>query len=190
MDTMAGVPHWQPQEPPNRQEMSDEITPSQEPTPVEPLRDLHPRWGISTVTLKSDHTFHDSQVNPNQTLTSFSIKDIAIPEKSLYPGELCASSLTIAEKGWEGYQSEVLPPKTLPKTLRDLRFIVLNVYRRLFTLIILINLAVFAFVVTKRGVPLEHIGNIVLGNITVSILIRQDHIVNGLFWIFTSVPQR
>lgn len=183
MDTMAGVP----QEPPSHQETSDEITPSQEPTPVEPLRNLHPQWGLSTATLKSDHTFHDSQVNPNQGLADFPIKDT---EKSVYPGESCASSLNVAEKGWENYQSDVLPPKTLPKTLRDLRFIVLNVYRRLFTLIILINLAVFALVVTKRGVPLEHIGNIVLGNITVSILIRQDHIVNGLFWIFTSVPRR
>lgn len=127
----------------------------------------------------------------HEPITTFTVRDIALPAAK-HPSDSCASSLTERGDGygWEGYEKDILPPKLLPKTLRDLRYIVLNVYRRLFTLVVLVNIAIFILVVLPSKDSLEALGNIVLANVFVSILIRQDRVVNGLFWMFTSIPQR
>ncbi|KAG8862913.1 hypothetical protein FRB96_000333 [Tulasnella sp. 330] len=127
----------------------------------------------------------------HQPITTFTVRDIVSTEAVQKPYDSCASSLTERgdRDGWEGYEKDILPPKVLPKTLRDLRYIILNVYRRLFTLIVLVNIAVFIWVVFPSKDSLEALGNIVLANVSVSILIRQDRVVNGLFWLFTSIPQ-
>ncbi|KAG8901652.1 hypothetical protein FRB99_005181 [Tulasnella sp. 403] len=100
------------------------------------------------------------------------------------------SSLAETEKGygWEVYEDDILPDKSLPKPFRNLRYIVLNIYRRLFTVCFLANVGVAAWVVTAHKNSVPHLGTIIIGNIFASVLIRQDNIVNGLFYLFTSVP--
>ncbi|KAG8989418.1 hypothetical protein FRB94_010841 [Tulasnella sp. JGI-2019a] len=189
------------------------MTTSQETLALRDGQDLRPpslpfavfqpghRQSSSVSSSDSDITLYDNRIiHPGlkKPTTTFTVHDIPIraAKKNSYDSYDSYDSFnpSLTEKGqrdsWHGYETQTLPPKQLPKTLRDLRHIVLNVYRRLFTFVVLINLIVFIWVVGPRDINLSQLGNIVLGNIFVSILIRQDHIVNGLFWLFTSVPQR
>lgn len=101
----------------------------------------------------------------------------------------CATSIT--ENGWEGYKTDPFPEKALPKPVRNLRHIVLNVYRRLFSIVLLTNVAILAWVASSVGerANAPYLGTIVVANFFAAILIREDHIVNLLFRIFTSVPK-
>ena len=97
-----------------------------------------------------------------------------------------ARSSTIAEK------STVTPDKNGPRLLRHLRFQLLSIYRRLFSLVFLGNLtALFILLIRKRpwGWPrISDVGTAVAANLAVAILIRQEHVVNLLFSIFCSFP--
>lgn len=101
----------------------------------------------------------------------------------------CSSSVTEQGFSWEDYKTTEVPQKSHPKVVRNLRYIVLNVYRRLFTLAFLVNVGVLVWVAMTRKATVPYLGTIVIGNIFASVLIRQDHIVNGLFYTFTSVTQ-
>ncbi|KAG8926578.1 hypothetical protein FRC01_008663 [Tulasnella sp. 417] len=90
--------------------------------------------------------------------------------------------------GWEGYTETGLPKKGQRKLLRNLRHHILNVYRRLFSIVFLVNLGVLISVAV-RGATADYIGKIVIVNIFVSVLIREEHVVNGLFSIFTALPK-
>lgn len=98
---------------------------------------------------------------------------------------------TIAEKGhsWENYEDQDFPDKDLPKVARNLRYILLNVYRRLFTICFLVNVGLLIWVAATKRATTPYLGIIVIGNIFASILIRNEHVVNGLFYLFTSVPK-
>jgi hypothetical protein len=108
-----------------------------------------------------------------------------------------ASVSTIAssspEKGhlWDGYLEDPMPEKTHGKWIRNLRFQVFSLYRRLFSIVFPANLAVFIATVVQGGSKLKtnHIGKIVVANIFCAILMRQDHVINGFFKVFTSVPR-
>ncbi|KAG8926338.1 hypothetical protein FRC01_008989, partial [Tulasnella sp. 417] len=76
--------------------------------------------------------------------------------------------------GWEGYTETGLPKKGQRKLLRNLRHHILNVYRRLFSIVFLVNLGVLISVAV-RGATADYIGKIVIVNIFVSVLIREEH---------------
>ncbi|MDN5202580.1 amino acid adenylation domain-containing protein [Fulvivirgaceae bacterium BMA10] len=67
-------------------------------------------------------------------------------------------------------------------------------YHRLFSLVVLVNLALLFFGIgngnwwTSDGIALGEISNIVLANFFVAIIIRQQHVINLLFRLATSVP--
>lgn len=97
------------------------------------------------------------------------------------------------EKGhyidWEGHKDDVLPEKSHPKPVRNLRYIVMSLYRRLFSMVFLINLGFFIAVAINGGIPTPKIATVVMGNLMVAILMRQDYVVNILFNIACSIPQ-
>lgn len=85
---------------------------------------------------------------------------------------------------WEGYENDVLPEKENNKALRNLRHQIFNLYRRLFSFIFIANLAIFiAFCV--YGVNAQRLGTVVIANLFTAILMRQDHIINAWFFVFT-----
>jgi hypothetical protein len=62
-------------------------------------------------------------------------------------------------------------------------------YRRLFLVIFLINLAVaISFATAKMG-STGRIASACLGNLTAAVVIRQEHFINLLFRSFSSVPK-
>lgn len=72
----------------------------------------------------------------------------------------------------------------------------LKPYNRLFILVMLINLTIFAEALINwnwfsfKNIAVESISNIILGNFTLAILIRQQYVVNFLFKVATSVPKK
>lgn len=67
-------------------------------------------------------------------------------------------------------------------------------YNRLILLVVLANLAILAYDVsqvgwwTSEGLALDRLSNLVLVNISLAILIRQQYVINLLFWLATRAP--
>ncbi|KAG6809976.1 hypothetical protein H0H92_013825 [Tricholoma furcatifolium] len=91
---------------------------------------------------------------------------------------------------WAGYDQDVLPPKIHSRWLRNLRFQVMDLYRRLFGIVFLVNFGIFISVAVRfNHVSSLYIGNIVVGNIFGAILMRQDYVIDTFFVVFTSIPR-
>jgi hypothetical protein len=90
---------------------------------------------------------------------------------------------TEVEKGlwWDGYEQEEIAEKTQGKWSRNLRHKIFTLYRRLFTVVFVTNMAILVSIAVKGGADSKEIGQIVVANIFVSILMRQDHVVNAFF---------
>ncbi|KAL2158273.1 hypothetical protein VTH06DRAFT_4594 [Thermothelomyces fergusii] len=93
-----------------------------------------------------------------------------------------------------GLDSSPLPPKGSPiRAYRYLRWNFGSVYRRIFTLVYLGNMAALAVCIARRaksGDPsaftAQHAAIAVTANVLAAVLMRNEHIVNGLFWFFVS----
>lgn len=83
---------------------------------------------------------------------------------------------------------EALPEKVHGPIVRQLRYHLLNIYRRIFGVIFVVNMAVFIATLAKSHYDASYLGLVVIANIFVSVIIRQEHIVNILFYVFCSVP--
>ncbi|KAF5385718.1 hypothetical protein D9757_005526 [Collybiopsis confluens] len=100
------------------------------------------------------------------------------------------SSLSLDEKAisWEDFHNDNYSNKKQNRVIRNLRFQLLNVYRRLFTVAFIANMAIFiAFCV--RGASVPKLAEITVSNIFVAVLIRQEYVVNAIFAIACSGPQ-
>lgn len=81
-----------------------------------------------------------------------------------------------------------VPEKQIRKPLRGLRHRILIVYRRLFTLVGIFNIAAaIALVVT--GNSRVWLGNMTAINLVLAILVRQELVINALYTITCSVPK-
>lgn len=88
----------------------------------------------------------------------------------------------------ESSVEEPLPDKVHGRILRQLRHHLLNIYRRFFGVVFVVNMAIFIATLGRGRYNASHLGLIVVANIFVAVLIRQEHVVNVLFYIFCSVP--
>ena len=67
-------------------------------------------------------------------------------------------------------------------------------YNRLILLVIVANIAVLVYGITQQGwltgqgIALQTLSNLVLANLALAILVRQQYVINLLFWIATSAP--
>jgi hypothetical protein len=67
-------------------------------------------------------------------------------------------------------------------------------YNRLIVLVLLVNLGFLAFGIlegmwwTWDGIALTNIAHLVVGNITLAVIIRQQYVINLLFWLATRAP--
>ncbi|KAG8748568.1 hypothetical protein FRC10_003702 [Ceratobasidium sp. 414] len=103
-----------------------------------------------------------------------------------------ATTVIAAEKGgnaWDGYLDDDLPEKNEPKVIRNLRHLVFSLYRRLFGVVFIVNMSIFIHALAKGGLPANHIGTIVVGNICAAVLMRQDYVLNLIFNIACAVPR-
>ncbi|KAF9641918.1 hypothetical protein BDM02DRAFT_3080189, partial [Thelephora ganbajun] len=90
---------------------------------------------------------------------------------------------------WDGYLDEEYVDKKHPKIIRNLRHMFFSAYRRLFTLTFVTNMSVFVALAAIHRANTGNIAYAVVTNFAVSILVRQEYIINFLFDIFTSLPK-
>lgn len=87
-----------------------------------------------------------------------------------------------------------LPPKGQDRLLRHARHTFINVYRRLFSLIFIINLVGAAILVSRMhqriAPPLNDLATATSANILLAVLIRQDYVINLIYRVCWSVPHR
>ncbi|KAF5388425.1 hypothetical protein D9615_000845 [Tricholomella constricta] len=88
---------------------------------------------------------------------------------------------------WAGYEQDILPDKTQGRFLRNIRHQILYLYRRIFGVVFLANFGLFV-AVAVRGANAAQLGKIVIANLFVAILMRQDYVVDAFFAVFTAVP--
>ncbi|THH19192.1 hypothetical protein EW146_g1923 [Bondarzewia mesenterica] len=99
-------------------------------------------------------------------------------------------SPSVVEKGngWEGYLDDDLPDKSQGKLVRNLRHQILSLYRRLFSVVFITNMAIFIATLVRGGANAQHLGLIVVANLFCAILMRQDYVINAFFNVFCAVP--
>ncbi len=101
----------------------------------------------------------------------------------------------------EQVEAEVLAPNndvTLPPQggvlSRWLNHYTMSQYRRLVALVAVVNLAILAYGVfqanwfTSQSIALVPLSNLVVANFTLAIIIRQQYVINFLFWLATRAP--
>ncbi|CCL99706.1 uncharacterized protein FIBRA_01728 [Fibroporia radiculosa] len=94
------------------------------------------------------------------------------------------------EKGeiWEGFENDVLPEKQQGKLIRNLRFQIMSLYRRLFGIVFVANMACFIwYCVTDANA--KDLGTVVVANLFVAILMRQEYVINAFFAVACLAPQ-
>ncbi|KAI0769002.1 hypothetical protein BD413DRAFT_614042 [Trametes elegans] len=104
------------------------------------------------------------------------------------------SELSVEKGGisWEGYLDDDLPEKTQGHWTRNLRFQVFSLYRRLFGIVFVTNMAVFIATCVQGGVQgadAQYLGKIAIANIFVAILMRQDYVINAFFTVACAAPR-
>ncbi|PBL00724.1 hypothetical protein ARMGADRAFT_1042929 [Armillaria gallica] len=82
---------------------------------------------------------------------------------------------------WDGYEEDEMPEKTQSRAI-------FTVYRRLFSVAFIANMAVFISY-AARGYTSEQVAMVVVANLFIAILMRQDYTINLIFFILSSVPQ-
>ena len=87
-----------------------------------------------------------------------------------------------------------MPRKREPRVWRRLRHNLMNVYQRLFSVVFIANMIAFIVLLVKNrnarpsGPPLSNIATAASANILCAILIRQENVINSLYWCFRLTP--
>ena len=120
----------------------------------------------------------------NTELGTATVKDVSIPSSSN------SSDIEVAKctNFWDGFEDDELPAKTQGKIFRNLRHQIFSLYRRLFSIVFIVNMAVLIWIFVKGETNAQELGQIVIANIFASVLMRQDHVINTFFHVFTAVP--
>lgn len=85
-----------------------------------------------------------------------------------------------------------LPNKRYTRIMRNIRWTVLSVYRRLNIFVLAANITTMIGLATKKkllSMTPESAATAVSVNLCVAVLIRQELVVNALFWVFGKCPQ-
>lgn len=85
-----------------------------------------------------------------------------------------------------------LPNKRYTRIMRNIRWTVLSVYRRLNIFVLTANITTMIVLASQKkllSMTPESAATAVSVNLTVAVLIRQELVVNALFWIFGKCPQ-
>ncbi len=90
--------------------------------------------------------------------------------------------------GWESFKETPLPDKTQGKYVRNIRHQIFSLYRRLFGVVFATNMAVLVALCVQGRADAKRLGLIAVANLFVSILMRQEYVLNSFFIVFTAVP--
>ncbi|KAK0629468.1 hypothetical protein B0T17DRAFT_489167 [Bombardia bombarda] len=96
---------------------------------------------------------------------------------------------------YHGLDSSPLPPKQGSRLYRYLRWNFGSVYRRIFCLSFLGNITALALlstqsIIANKRFTYQQAGTAVTANILAAIIVRNEHVVNALFWVFGTWSNR
>lgn len=91
---------------------------------------------------------------------------------------------------WDGYLDDPLPEKTQGHIFRNVRHQIFSLYRRLFGVIFVVNIAILIAIFARGGANAQELGLIVVSNLFCAVLMRQDYVINAFFTVFCAVPSR
>ncbi|KAL0931093.1 nonribosomal peptide synthetase 12 [Colletotrichum truncatum] len=102
-------------------------------------------------------------------------------------------TIDFVEEEAEKQEDYELPEKNGFHGWRWIRHRGLNAYRKLFGVIFVANLATFVFLLWDArdrnfSLPLNHLATAVSANLLGAVLLRQDYVVNFIFWLCSRVP--
>ncbi|KAI9928211.1 hypothetical protein ASPWEDRAFT_38988 [Aspergillus wentii DTO 134E9] len=124
--------------------------------------------------------------------TSFSDTTWAESERMSFPNglpEKVEQSYLEKEKAQPGpFDVEAQIPRRSPSRFASIRYTILDIYRRLFTLVFCANLAVFIYIMAKDRTLLALV-NAAAANVLACGLARQPLVVNSIFFIACSIPR-
>lgn len=85
----------------------------------------------------------------------------------------------------------ILPPKKYSRFVRNFRWTFFRVYQRLSFLVLVANIATMLYLLILPGTfdSPKRLSTPVAANITVTVLIRNDQVINFLFWLFGKTPK-
>ncbi|KAH7346805.1 hypothetical protein BKA65DRAFT_585874 [Rhexocercosporidium sp. MPI-PUGE-AT-0058] len=100
------------------------------------------------------------------------------------------STFSSSDSDSEYSEKYALPEKKGRHGLRALRHRILSLYRRLFTLVFVVNLVAVYLMVSfgRTGKGLQNISTAVAANLTMAVLMRQEYVINALFTVACAVP--
>ncbi|GAW24543.1 hypothetical protein ANO14919_141300 [Xylariales sp. No.14919] len=143
-----------------------------------------PREAISSESLTSNSP-STAIATENTTTPSASTTDI---EK----GQMDVEQVSASSEDLDDDSNYELPSKNGFHGQRWLRHRFFSLYRRFFSFIFFSNLLAFALVWWKSwgsgSLPLSQIPTAIAVNLLVAVSMRQDHVINFLFWLATRVP--
>ncbi|EAW13731.1 putative NRPS-like enzyme [Aspergillus clavatus NRRL 1] len=114
----------------------------------------------------------------------------ALGEKKAVTQSSTDPSTSVNLGSCESLQKPVpLPVKKDGKLLRGLRYRIFIVYRRLFTLVWLANIAALLCIVLIPAIDRQWISILAYINLTIAVLVRQDAVINILYTACCSVPK-
>ncbi|KAK5081733.1 hypothetical protein LTR05_007867 [Lithohypha guttulata] len=89
------------------------------------------------------------------------------------------------------HSPEPLPSKKYGRVARNIRWTFLNVYERLAFIVLLPNLVMMVYLLVQPDTfsSPTRLSTPVAANITLTVLIRNEHIINFLFWSFGKAPK-
>ena len=152
--------------------------------PPRPAAAPAPSPDHSPAPMRQDLNQSTSTVFDAGSMSSNAPTFVGIPiEKDIAPSKLEGQTSI-----WAGYEQDILPEKEQSQWLRNFRHQIFYLYRRLFSVVFLINFAVFISFAAKGYTTME-IGNAVVGNLTTAVLMRQEYVIDAFFIAFTAIPR-
>jgi amino acid adenylation domain-containing protein len=120
--------------------------------------------------------------------SSGSSEDVSIVVSNTATSLSSSSSVDLAEEKTPPFDLEAaIPSKLHAKNTRNVRHRVLIVYRSLFSLVGLANIAA-ALVIILSSFPRDWAATVTAINVTLAVLMRQEFVVNALYAVFCNVP--
>ena len=81
-----------------------------------------------------------------------------------------------------------LPPALGSPHYQQLRWKFLSMYRRMFTIVFTVNVAILIALAARNTLSFDSAATAASANLTTSILMRQEHVINILFLVASSMP--
>lgn len=88
----------------------------------------------------------------------------------------------------DGYRGQEISEKKGPQWYRNIRWLLFSTYRRLFSFAFIANLGVLIGLSASHKLTFSSAGTAAAVNLVMSILMRQEHVINTLFLLASSVP--